>query len=65
MEEIDNTTYCEVCGNLATVSSRINPDGYIYSKKNGGLIEYEKHYFCDIFLKLLLNNIHNRVKDIW
>ena len=65
MEDINIITSCEVCGDEATLSSRINPDGYIYSKKDGGLIEYEKHYFCNPCLIILLDNIHNRVKDKW
>ncbi len=65
MKEINFVASCEVCGEVAMYSSRISPDGFIHSVKDGGLIKYQKHYYCSPCLEKLSNDLHNRVKDKW
>jgi hypothetical protein len=65
MKKIDFEKSCEICGGVAFFESRLNPDGFLYSKNNGGLIVYEKHYYCANCLEKSLNNLMERVKNKW
>ena len=56
---------CEICGNNADITSRLNKDSYLIATVEGKLINYDTHFYCEKHFLEILNKLWKRVKHIW
>ena len=56
---------CCICGEKATIKSRLSPESFVIAHDRNGFIEYESFLFCGPHFNEVLETLWKRVENIW